>query len=352
LNPQAVPIPDLLRALLEAAGPSGHEEPAARVWRDAAAAFADVSSDTLGTSVARVGTGERVLLALVGHIDEIGVTITHVGSDGLLAFKALGGFDPAVAVAQRVTIAGRDGPVEGVIAGRERSRKDREGGIRQDDLHIDIGAAGEEEAAARVAPGDAGVWHGGPIELPNDRIASKSLDNRLGAYAVLEAARRIAEAGDARIDVAAVASVQEEVGGRGARTSVFALEPALAVVVDVTWATDVPGADSRRAGKVELGSGAAITRGTVVHPKIAALLAEAADDEQIPYSVEVYPGSTQSDADPVQISGSGIPTGLVSIPVRYMHSPGELASLDDLEAVIALVTAFARRLTPETSFLR
>jgi endoglucanase len=352
LNPQAVPIPDLLRALLEAAGPSGSEEPAARVWREAASKFAEVSNDTLGTSFARVGTGDRPTLALIGHIDVIGVVITHIGDDGLLAFKPLGGFEPATAAAQRVTIAGREGPVEGVIAARVRAYSERENGIRQDDLHIDIGAANREEAAARVAQGDSGVWHGEPVEYPNNRIVSRTLDNRLGAYTVLEAARRIADAGDAQVDVVAVAAVQEEVGEHGAATAAFALEPAVAIVVDVTWATDTPGGDVRDAGDVPLGSGAAITRGPVVHPQVAELLTSAAEEEKIPYAVEVYPDRTQSDADKVFVSRSGVPTGLVSIPIRYMHSPTEIASLDDLKATIALVTAFARRLTPETSFLR
>jgi endoglucanase len=348
-----VAIPADLRALLTTAGPSGHEEPAGRVWREAASAFAEVSSDTLGTSFARVGAGRGPTLALVGHIDEVGLIVTHVDGAGLLAFRALGGVEADILAGQRVTLAGPAGPVEGVVVPRARERRHGgDGALRLGDLHIDIGAASAEDAAARVAPGDAGVWHGEPLELPDGRLVSRALDNRLGAYAVLEAARRIAAAGDLALEAVAVAAVQEESGGSGARAAAFALAPDVALVVDVTPATDVPGADPRRAGSVGLGSGAAITRGPVVHPHVSALLARAADEEGIPHGFEVYAGRTASDADAVHAARAGVPTGLVSIPLRYMHSPCELCALDDLEAVVRLLVAFARRLGPETSFLR
>jgi putative aminopeptidase FrvX len=345
-----MPIPDLLRDLLTAVGPSGHEGPAAAVWRDAAAGFSTVDADTLGTSYARVGHGEGApSLALIGHIDEIGLQLTHVGEDGLVAFTTLGGFSAEMLRGQRVVIQGRAGPVDGVVARGERSG---EGSTSLTDLHIDLGTASRAETERLVTAGDAGVWVGAAVELGADRIVSRALDNRLGAYAVLEATRRLA-AGDApAIDVVAVASVQEELGHAGARTAAFTLAPRVALVVDVTWSTDVPGASARRAGSVVLGSGAAITRGPVVHPRVVELLVEAANEEGIPHSFEVYSGATHSDADAVQVARAGIPTGLVSIPIRYMHSPGEIASLDDVEATVALLVAFARRLTPDENFLR
>jgi endoglucanase len=250
-----------------------------------------------------------------------------------------------------VTIAGREGPVEGVLVPGEKSGNGDKG-LEHSDLHVDIGATDGEDAAARVAPGDAGVWKGDPVELGNGRFVSKALDNRLGAYVALESARRIAEAGDAQVDVVAVATVQEELRHQGAITAAYSLAPDVAIAIDVTWATDVPGGDPRRAGKVEIGSGAAITRGPAVNRHVSELLAASAAEEGIPHCFEIYPGRTQTDADAVGITRAGIPTGLVSIPLRYMHSPCELASLDDLEAVIRLVVAFAGRLTPETSFLR
>jgi putative aminopeptidase FrvX len=348
-------IPPLLRDLLTAVGPSGQEGPAAAVWRAAAAGFAEVSSDTLGTSFARVSAGEGApTLALVGHIDEIGVAITHIGDDGFLAFSVLGGFDPEQMLGQRVLIDGRDGTVTGVVGRRLLSREERSDrpALKQSDLHVDVGATSREDAEQLVRPGDVAVWEGVPVELANNRIASRALDNRLGAYAVLEAARRVAVDGGARFDVVAVAAVQEELGYQGARTAAYALDPQVAIAVDVTWSTNAPGGNPKRVGRVELGGGAAVTVGPVVNPGISDLLRETANAQGIAHCVEVYSDRTQTDADAVHVSRAGVPTGVVSIPVRYMHSPVELCSLDDLEAVIALVTAFARRLTRETSFLR
>jgi endoglucanase len=348
-----VPIPDLLRELLTAVGPTGHEGPASRVWRQAASAFAEVRSDTLGTSFARVSTGGRSTLAIFGHIDEIGIAITNIDAEGRLWYATLGSIDAEVLVGQRVVISAREGPVDGVlVSGEIRRGRSEQHGVRHADLHIDIGARSRDDAAARVSVGDPAVWKGDPLELPNDRFVSKALDNRLGAYVALESARRIAEGGDAQVDVVAVATVQEELSHQGARTAAFALEPDVALVIDVTWATDVPGGDPRRAGRIDLGSGAAITRGPAVNPHVSDLLARAAEEDEIAHAFEVYTGRTQTDADDVHVSRGGVPTGLISVPIRYMHSPCELASLDDVEAAIALVVAFARRLTPETSFLR
>lgn len=344
-------IPDLLRELLLAPGPSGHEEEAARVWREAASTFADVHGDTLGTSFARVSGSGSTTLALFGHIDEVGITITHIDGGGLLAFNSLGATDAEMLVGQRVIIAGRAGPVDGVIVAAERRGRDRSA-LERSSLHIDVGASSFEEAVGLVELGDTGVWRGDPIELPNRRIVSRALDNRLGAYIVLEAARRVAQAGDAQVDVVAVATAQEETSHDGARTAAYGLEPDVALVVDVTWATDVPGGSPRRAGRVDLGGGVTITRGSMLHPAVSDALLRAAREEGIAHAVEVYPGQTHTDADDVQISRSGVPTGLLGIPLRYMHSPCELASLDDVESAIALVVAFARRLVPETSFVR
>ena len=350
-----VAIPALLHDLLTAVGPSGREGAAAAVWREAAARFAEVSSDTLGTSFARVRSGDGTpTLALVGHIDEIGVAITHIGDDGLLAYSVLGGFDPEQLAGQRLLIAGRNGVVSGVVGRRLLSRDEQRDHppLKHSDLHVDIGATSRENAERLVRPGDVGVWEGRPVELANGRIASRALDNRLGAYAALEAARRVAEAGDAQVDVVAVAAVQEEVGYHGARTAAYALDPQIAIVIDVSWATNVPGGDPRRVGTIEVGAGAAVTVGPVASVVVSDLLRETADAEGIPYCVEVYSDRTLTDADVLHISRAGVPTGVVCVPLRYMHTPVEVCALADLEAVIALVAAFARRLSRETSFLR
>jgi endoglucanase len=350
-----VAIPELLRALLTETGPSGHEEPAAAVWRAAASEFAEVHGDTLGSSYARVRAGEgAATLAIVGHIDEIGVAVTSIEESGLLSFLVIGGMNPEVLVGQRVRIQGRDGIVPGAI-GRKRLQpeqmRDRPR-LELGDLHIDIGATSREDAERMVRIGDPGVWEGEPVELPNGRFMSRALDNRLGAYVALEAARRIAEAGDAQVDVVAVAAVQEEIGLYGARVAAFGLDPQVALAIDVTPTTDTPGGNPKLAGKVELGMGAMVARGPMVNRHVYELLARAAEEEGIPHAFEIYSRVTHTDADEIHLSRAGIPTGLISVPTRYVHSPTEMAVLDDLEATISLVVAFARRLDREHSFVR
>jgi putative aminopeptidase FrvX len=348
-------IPELLARLLAAPGPSGHEGAASAVWREAAGAFAEVTSDVMGSSFARVrGTGDASLVAIVGHIDEIGIVVTHVEDSGMLAFRSLGGFDPAVLVGQRVELLTRGGPLAGVIARRWRPAEERKEnrGVELKQLHVDVGARDGDEARSLVTPGDPGVIAAAPVELAGDRIAARALDNRLGAYIALESARRLAESGGAGGDVVAVASVQEELELQGARAAAFALQPDVAIVVDVTPASDVPGGDPRETGKAELGSGPVIARGATLSPIVYDLLRSAAEAEGIATAIEVNTRATNTDADVILYSRMGVPTGLVSVPLRYVHSPVETAQLSDVEAVIGTIVSFVRRLEPGTSFVR
>ena len=178
------------------------------------------------------------------------------------------------------------------------------------------------------------------------------MDNRLGAYVALEAARLVAEGDGAEFEVVAVAAAQEEITFAGSRTSVYALEPTAAIVVDVTHATDAPGIDVKDTGKHELGSGPVISRGATIHPRVFELLHEAAEAESIPFTVEASGRATGTDADAIHLSRAGVPTGLVSIPLRYMHSPVELVALEDVQACARLIAAFARRLPADVSFAR
>ena len=347
--------PELLTALLTASGPSGHEEEPARIWREAASAFAEVTSDTLGSTFARVRAGDGApTLAIVGHIDEIGVAVTNIEDNGLLSFTTIGGIAPETLHGQRIELLTRNGRIPGAVS-RKRVQPDQvrdRPRLELADLHIDIGAKSREEAESLVRVGDAGVWPGPPVDLPNNRLLSKSLDNRLGAYMALESARRIAEAGDSKVDVVAVAAVQEEIGLYGARAAAFGLDPQVAIAIDVTPATDYPGGDARRAGRIELGMGAMIARGPTMNKLVTDLLGEAAEAEGIAHAYEVYSRTTSTDADEIHLTRAGIPTGLVSIATRYLHSPNEICDLDDVESIISLVVAFAKRLTPDRSFVR
>jgi putative aminopeptidase FrvX len=354
------PAPQVLLDLLAARGPSGYESAPAQVWREAAAGFARVSSDIVGTPLALVAptsasTGEHDArrLLVMGHIDEIGLIVTHIDDDGYLWFRGVGGWDAQILVGQRVVLDTRGGTITGVVGKkpihllREEERK-KVAEIR--DLHIDIGARDGAQARELVRIGDVAVIDAGPVELPNGRLTARALDNRLGSFVALEAARLIAAAGGAEWEIAAVAAVQEETTFGGSRTSAFALKPDAAIVIDVTHATDAPGIDVKEAGKHELGSGPVISRGSNLSAGLFELLHDTAEAEQIPFTVEASARATGTDADAVHISRGGIPTGLVSIPIRYMHSPVELVQLDDVHACARLIAAAALRLTPDSAF--
>jgi endoglucanase len=344
-------VPDALRDLLGAHGPSGYEEAPAAVFRRHAEAFATVEHDTLGSTTARVpGTGDGPSVAVVGHIDEIGLIVTHVDDSGYLWFAGVGGWDPIVLVGQRVSVATRDGAVAGVVGRRAihlLDEDDRKKVPKLKQLHIDIGAQDGDEARSLVRVGDVAVIAGDPVELPHDRVVARSMDNRLGCFVALEVARTVAEAGGAPGDVVAAAVVQEETGPlSGSTTTAFGLEPDIAIVVDVTHATDVPGTDEREHGTHKLGSGPVIGRGTTLHPALFERLFETAEREGIAVTVEASGRYSYTDADAFHLSRAGIPTALIQLPLRYMHSPVEMVQLTDVQDAVRLIAAFCQGLEP------
>lgn len=348
---------DFLKRLLDAPGPSGFETAPARVWREEVKGFADeVRADVHGNSVAAVNPKGTPRLMLAGHIDEIGLQITHIDDEGFLYFAGIGGWDSQVLVGQRVVIAGREGPVHGVIgkaAVHLMKKEDLDKVSKIPDLWIDIGAANKAEANERVRVGDAAVLDAGALELPNARIVSRSIDNRIGAYVVAEALRLLAKDRPKHAGVFAVATTREEIAwsGGGARTSAVGIDPQVALVVDVTHATDYPGAEKKRAGEHKLGGGPVLSRGSAVSPLVFDLLVECAEREKIPFSIQAAPHDTGTDADAIYNALRGIPTGLVSVPNRYMHSPNEMVVAHDLERAARLLAAFARGLGPKTDFI-
>jgi putative aminopeptidase FrvX len=349
--------PPLLRRLLTAPGPPGHEDAPAAIWREAAGEFADeVTVDPMGTSVARVnGRSDHPLLAVVGHVDEIALLVSHVSEKGFLHVVQSGGWDPQVLVGQRVEVLTRSGPIPGVI-GRKPIHvlegEERKKAVELKGLHVDIGVRDGEEARSLVREGDPIVIAAEPVELRGDRIVSRSLDNRLGIYVALEVARRVSEAGGGGGPVAGVAAVQEEIGAHGAQAMAYGLQPDLAVVVDVTHATDAPGVDANELGEHGLGSGPVITRGAVVSRPLNDLLDEAAESVGIDCTTEAAGSATRTDADSIHMSRAGVPTAVVSIPLRYMHSPVELVELADVEATIAVISAMALRLEADQTLVR
>jgi putative aminopeptidase FrvX len=349
-------VPDLLNRLLTAAGPPGLEEAPVGVWREAAGEFAEVTVDRMGSPSARVaGRADGPSLALVGHVDEIALLVSHISDDGFLRVVASGGWDAQVLVGQRVQVLTRNGPVPGVVGRKPphlTEAEERKKAAELKALHVDVGAENGDQARELVKIGDAVVIAAEPVELAGGRLTSRALDNRLGAYIALEAARRVADEGGAAGPLVAVAPVQEEIGLHGAHVAAYGIEPDVAVVLDVTHATDAPGVEPNEIGKHELGSGPVIARGPVLNHRVADLLAETAEAEGIEHTVEVAGSSTRTDADAVHLSRNGVPTGGVWIPLRYMHSPVEVVQLHDVEQVVRLVAAFALRLDGETDLTR
>lgn len=348
---------EFLKKLLDTPGPSGFETPAARVWRAEAEGFAGgVTVDVAGNSYASVGRGgPRIMLA--GHVDEIGLMVTHVDDDGFLYVDGIGGWDPQVLVGQRIRFLTRAGDVMGVVGKKPIhliKPEEKERAVKLTDLWVDIGAKGRDAAAARgIRVGDPGVVDTRLVELGEGRIASRAVDNRIGAFVVLEVLRQLAAGDPPQAEVTAVATTQEEIGyhGGGARAAAYGLDPQLAIVVDLTFATDAPGSDKNVVGDHKLGSGPVLTRGSAIHPLVFERLAATAEREGIPFTIQASPRFTSTDADAIYLQRGAVPTAVVSVPNRYMHSPNEVVSLDDVDATIRLIAAFCREITAEVDFV-
>lgn len=343
-----------LKRLLDTPGPSSFEAAPARVWRAEAATFATVTSDVVGNSFAAVGDPAGPTILLAGHIDEIGIIVTWIDENGFVYFEPIGGWDPQVLVAQRIKFLGRHGDVIGVIGKKPihlMKPDEREKASKITDLWVDIGATNKAEAMERVSIGDAGVIDSQLVELPNRRIVSRSIDDRIGAFVVLEALRRYAEKpGAAR--VVAAATAQEEIGysGGGARVAAQAHDARMAIAVDVTFATDHPSVEKKELGEHNIGGGPVLTRGSVVSPVAFGLLRDAAERLSIPYSVHAAGRFTSTDADAMHLTRNGVATALLSIPNRYMHSPNEMVSLDDLDRAADVIAEACRTVTAVTDF--
>lgn len=339
-------LPPLLDELLRAPGPTGAEDAVAAIVRREVSAFAELESDALGSTLATVrGAGGGPRLALYAHVDQIGMAVTHVGDDGMLSVHRLGVWRARAALGQRVTVLGRGGRVPGVVVSRTAGGKPS-----WESLVVDVGAADAAEAGSLVAPGDPVVLAAPPLEVAGGRVVSGALDNRASVYVALEALRELA-AEPPPGDVTLAASVQEEGSHAGAAAATERLRPDVALVLDITYAADAPGTDPRESGLHRLGGGPALFRGPAVHPRVLALLVEAAEAEGMPFSVETG-HTTHTDADDVYGAAGGTAVGLASIPMRYAHTAVEMVQLSDLELVTRLVVAFARRLPAGVDFAR
>jgi endoglucanase len=339
--------PLFLTELLHARSPSGYEAEAQAVFERHVKPAADAySGDAMGNRFATLNPGGDPTLMLAGHMDELGLLITYVNKDGFIYFDTIGGQDRSVISGRRVVIQTANGPVKGVTGKRAIHMMDEADRKKVPELHeiwIDIGARSKAEALERVSIGDAATYDH-EFELLHGTIGTaRAFDNKVGAYIVGETLIRLSrERKKIASKVVAVATSQEEIGRRGAITSGYSVDPQLALVVDVGHATDHPDCDNRKYGEFKLGGGPVLCRGANINPRVYDGLVRAAKKLRIPYQVEADPRATMTDASHIQIARSGVATGLVSVPLRYMHTPSEIVDLVDVERCVQLFVEFAR----------
>jgi endoglucanase len=347
---------DLLIRLLDAPGPSGHEGAAAAVWLAAAEEFADKTwADVHGNSFAEINSGSAPTVMLAGHADEIGLMVHHIDDEGFLWVVGVGGWDPQVLVGQRVDVLTSEGVVAGVVGRRAVhmiTGDDATKAVKLKELWIDIGAGTGAQAKTKVSIGDVAVIRSDTVNLGDDLLAARSIDNRVGAVVVLESLRRAAKRG-CQAHIVAVATVQEEIGylaGGGARTGAFGVDPQVGIVVDVTHATDHPTIEKTEHGDIRLGRGPVLARGAAINRTVFNGLADAARAESIDIQIQAVPAMTGTDADAVRMSRAGVAVGLVSIPNRYMHSPNQLVSITDVDQTADVIACFLSGLTESIDF--
>ncbi|WP_238710726.1 M42 family metallopeptidase [Oceanipulchritudo coccoides] len=346
--------PEFLVELLNARSPSGYEFEAQAVVDKYVESSADeYRKDAVGNRIATVKSGKGPTVMMTGHMDELGLIITYVDDQGFLYFDTIGGIDLTTISGRRVAILTEKGIVKGVTGRRAihlLTAEERKKVPEKFNLWIDIGAKDKKDALKRIQIGDVAVYDQA-FELMTGSIGiARAFDNKSGCYVVCEVLRRLAKDREGlKATVVSVATSQEEIGCRGARAVATGVKADFAIAVDVGHATDHPECDNRRFGENLLGSGPIITRGANVNPIMFKKLVAIAKKEKIPYQIEADPRPTGTDGRELQMGQGGIPTAVVSIPLRYMHTPSEIVDLQDVENTIRLLVAYAKSLKPGDS---
>jgi len=346
---------EFLERLVNTPSPSGHEARGQRVWLDYVTPFADETfSDAYGNTVAVLNKGGSPRLMLAAHADEISMSVNYINEQGFIYVRKVGGIDPAITKAQRVVIHADSGPVKGVVGNVAphlmKSEKDPKP-PKMEDLFIDIGVSSRKEAERLIRVGDM-ITLNDPFELlRNDLAVARAFDNRIGTFAVAETLRQLKE-GKVKLnaEILAVSNIMEEVGLLGARQIAYTLKPDVALVVDVTHATDYPTVSQQQHGDVKIGRGPALTHGGCNHPEVVARLEQVARAQKIKLQHEATSNTSGTDTDVIFWTRGGIPSALISLPNRYMHSPVEVVSLKDLEQIPRLMGAFAKSLKKGEEF--
>lgn len=338
-----------LLELLTTASPSSQEVAIQHKWFDYVKDFSHkVHTDTAGNVIGILNPEANFKVLLAGHCDEIGLVINRIDENGFLHFDKMGGISPKPAVGMKVDILGFKKRVTGVIG----ANAEHHGGVKEDlafeDLYLDCGAKSKEEIAEFVQIGDLAVYKREPEFLFNDRLSGRGLDNRTGAFIVAEVLRRCAEK-NPQVGVYAASTVNEETNMGGAYFAAAGIYPTMAIACDVTFATDYPGVNTNKYGEIKLDGGPVLAKGAPINYKINQLLENAAESLHMPVQYELTPRMTGTDADRMRLTGTGVPVSLVSLPLRYMHSPVETVSLKDIEQEIDLLTEMILNLSGEES---
>ena len=337
---------EFLKTLVNTPSPVGHEARGQRVWLDYVSEFADETfSDAYGNCVAVLNKGGSPRVMLAAHADEIAMAVNYIDSDGFIYVRKLGGVDPAITKAQRVTIHTKEGGVRGVVGNVAphlmKGEKDR----RAPEIHelfIDIGTGSRKETRKVVQIGDPITLVDEFEMLRGELAVARAFDNRIGTWSVAEALRLLhAQKGKLKAEICAVSNIMEEVGLYGARQIAYTLKPDACLVVDVTHATDYPTVNQQKHGDIKIGAGPTITHGGCNHPEIMARIEQVAKARKIELQHEAMSGTSGTDTDGIFWTRGGIPSGLISLPNRYMHSPVELISLKDLKQIPLLLEGFA-----------
>lgn len=337
---------EFLKKLVNTPSPSGHEARGQRVWLDYVKEYADETfSDAYGNCVAVLNKGGGPRIMLAAHADEIAMVVNYINDDGYIYVRRLGGIDPAITKAQRVIIHAKQGPVKGVV-GNVAPHLTRLEGERKlpkiEDLFIDIGVDSRKAAEKLIQIGDPITLSDEFDILRGDLAVARAFDNRVGTFAVAEALRLLsADKKKLKAEVCVVSNIMEEVGLLGARQIAYSLKPDVALVVDVTHATDYPTVSKIQHGDVRLGKGPAITHGGCNHPEVVARIEKVAKERKIKLQHEAMSATSGTDTDVIFWTRGGIPSALISLPNRYMHSPVEVVSLKDLEQIPELMVGFA-----------
>ena len=344
-----------MRRLVSAASPSGYEQRVAQVFRDYVQPYADrITTDSHGSVTAAVNPSAPMKIMLAGHMDEIGFIVHYISDEGLLHFSTVGGHDSSIPVGQLVWVHSRE-RIAGAIGRKAIHLLDPDETKKKPevkDLWIDIGASSRAEAEAVVRLGDVATYQYEFQPLLGDRAVARGFDNKAGLFIISETLRLLKEDGGLHesVGVFAVGTVQEEIGSRGARTSAYRIGAQTGLAVDMEHAIDYPGVSKAQHGQLDMGKGPSISCGANTNPVVFDLVCKAAQEENIPYQIQVTPGSTPTDANAMQINQTGMATGLLGVALRYMHTPCEVLSLKDVEDCARLMAAFCRRITPGTDF--